>query len=449
MRSTPAVRWLSASVSAVIILAIAAPAAAGHTPGDQPLPGYTIVNPPLAPAIVNGVPTQVWQGVHEHAAYIIEVPPQWNGDLAMWAHGYRGNGKELSPEPPAFGLRQKLLDEGYAWAASSYYDNGFDIRAGVLSTKALAGKFTQLAGRAGKTYLLGVSMGGYIAGRSVEQYPFFYDGALPMCGVLGDQTLLDFFLSYNLVAQSLTGEHAYPPPADYLSAVVPRMQVALGINAINPLAPEPTNDLGKQLRDITVELTGGPRPGSAASFAAWKNFLFTISVPTSTGTTPAETPGQLSTNVGTSYTPNAPVDVNALVQRVRAENWLQRILPTLTQVPQIFGTPHVPVLTLHGLGDMFVPFSMEQAYAADVAHHAKGRNVVQRAIRTANHCEFSPAEAGNAWDDLVQWVSHGTRPAGDAVASRVAVADPRFGCQFSDPAAYAAGTGTRRLYAAC
>ena len=48
-------------------------------------------------------------------------------------------------------------------------------------------------------------MGGYVIGRSLEQYPGFYAGALPMCGVLGDQTLFDFFLDYNLVAQDLAG----------------------------------------------------------------------------------------------------------------------------------------------------------------------------------------------------------------------------------------------------
>ena len=85
------------------------PALADPVPGDQPLPGYTISNPPLTPALVNGVPSTVFQGVHEHAAYNIEVPPGWNGELVMWAHGYRGQGIVLSASPPAFGLRQKLL----------------------------------------------------------------------------------------------------------------------------------------------------------------------------------------------------------------------------------------------------------------------------------------------------------------------------------------------------
>ncbi|WP_435208715.1 hypothetical protein [Micromonospora sp. bgisy143] len=430
------------------LAAAAGTAAAGATGGDQPLPGYTFQNPPLTPLTVAGRPTTVRQGVHRHAAYIIEVPARWNGDLVLWAHGYRGQGTVLSPEPPAFELRQRMLTQGYAWASSSYDRNGFDIRSGVLGTKDLADHFARTVRRPHRTYLAGVSMGGYVIGRSLEQYPGYYDGALPMCGVLGDQTLLDFFLDYNLVAQALAGVPAYPTPADYLSNAVPRIQAALGLAGLTPTGPDTTNERGKQLRAVTVNRSGGPRPGAEAAFAVWKDFLFSITV-TDGGESPAQRPGQLSTNLLTRYRPNSPVDLNSTVQRVAPENVVQRLLPTLTEVPRIAGRPSAPVVSLHGLGDLFVPFSMEQAYADDVARHGRSRLVVQRAIRTTQHCEFSPAEAGAAWDDLVSWVRTGKRPAGDTVTDPAVVARPDYGCRFSDREAYAAGVGTRRLYAPC
>ena len=50
--------------------------------------------------------------------------------------------------------------------------------------------------------------------------------------------------------------------------------------------------------------------------------------------------------------------------------------------------------------------------------------LVQRAVRTTGHCEFAPAEAATAWNDLVDWVEHRDRPAGDRVDRRsVAAAD--------------------------
>ncbi|GGR74755.1 alpha/beta hydrolase [Micromonospora fulviviridis] len=451
--STRLLRRLLAAGAALTLtvgLAGAAPAVAADRgdDGSQPLPGYTISNPPLAPLVVDGATTTVRQGVHEHAGYVIETPARWNGELVMWAHGYRGQGTVLSPEPPGYDLRQRLLAQGYAWASSSYDRNGYDIRSGVLGTRALADFFADTVKRPKRVYIAGVSMGGHIIGRSLEQYPGYYDGALPMCGVLGDHELFDFFLDYNLVAQALAGVRAYPTPDDYLTNAVPRIQVALGLAGLKPGGPDTTNDLGKQLRAVTVERSGGPRPGADAAFAVWKDFLFSITT-TDGGDSPAQRPGQLATNLLTRYSPNSPVNVNATVQRVAPENLWQRLSPTLTEVPRISGRPTVPVLSLHDLGDLFVPFSMEQAYARDAAWHGRSRLVVQRAVRAAQHCEFSPAEAGAAWDDLVSWVRTGQRPAGDAVTDRKAVSAPDFGCRFSDPAAWAAGSGTRRLYPPC
>ena len=450
MRSPSLSRLLSLVVGGVLLLSLTAmtPAHAGSVPGDQPLPGYSVNNPPLAPVPVNGTPSVVRQGMHGHAAYDIEVPPHWNGELVMWAHGYRGQGFVLTVDTPAFGLRQKLLGQGYAWAASSYYDNGYDVRAGVLSTRDLSDLFRSTVGRPHRTYLVGVSMGGHVIGRSVEQYPGYYAGALPMCGVLGDHDLFDFFLDYNVVAQDVAGVPAWPVPADYLTGAVPRIEAATGLAGLTPGGPDTTNDLGKQLRAITVARSGGTRPGADAAFAVWKDFLFSLATPPP-GPTLAQDPGQLATNIFTRYAPNSPVDVNRTVRRVPAQDWKDRFNPQLTQVPIIFGRPTAPVLTLHGLGDMFVPFSMEEDYAGDVASQHRQGAVVQRAIRSAQHCEFSPTEVGTAWDDLTRWVRDGVRPAGDDVADPRAVAAATFGCRFSDPAAYAAGSGTRRLFAAC
>jgi hypothetical protein len=416
-----------------------------RVPGDQPLPGYTIDNPPLAPATVNGRPARVLQGVHGHAAYDIEVPPKWNGELVMWAHGYRGNGTVLTVDPPTFGLRQKLLDEGYAWAASSYYDNGYDVRAGVLGTSDLALLFRRLVRPPRRTMITGVSLGGHVVGRSIEQYPRLYAGALPMCGVLGDNALFDFFLDYNLVGQDISGISAYPPPADYLTNAVPKIEHVLGFDTLRPGGQDTATDLGRQFRTVVINRSGGARPGAEQAVAVWKDFLFGLGAQGG-GTTLAENPGLVATNVGRRYAPNSPVDVNGTVPRVPAADPKDRFTTRLIQIPRIAGRPSIPVLTLHGLGDLFVPFSMEQIYRADVNGHGRGRLVVQRAIRAAQHCEFSDAEAGTAWDDLAAWVHWGVRPAGDDVTRPGAAT---FGCRFSDPAAYAAGTGTRRLFPAC
>ena len=441
------------AVGAVLVLGLFAVVPAAHADeshdggGRRPLAGYTIANPPLPPLSVGGAPTRVYQGVHAHAAYDVEVPARWNGNLVMYAHGYRGQGTVLTVDPPPFGLREKLVAEGYAWAASSYYDNGYDVRAGVLSTHDLADFFEDLVSEPRQVFLVGVSMGGHVTGRSVEQYPEFYAAALPMCGVLGDDHLFDVFVDQNLVAQDLAGVPNYPATADYLTSAVPQIEAKLGLTGIVP-GGSPTNALGLQYRSIVIDRTGGERPGAANAFSFWYSFHFpfTLWAPDNGGTL-AQNPGRVATNVGTAYTPNTPVDVNGTITRVSPTDPAARASRALIASPRIKGRPDVPVLTLHDLGDLFVPFSMEQFYAVSTAAHHRSDLVVQRAIRAAGHCEFSPAEVGQAWDDLVAWEGSGDRPAGDAVADPTSVADPRFGCGFTDKAAYL--TGTRPLFAPC
>jgi pimeloyl-ACP methyl ester carboxylesterase len=469
LRTTPSHRtrrtWGVAAAAALALvvsgIAAASPveARSGRVPGDQPLPGYTISNPPLAPLLVQGRPARVLQGVHQHAAYDVEIPPRWNGELVMWAHGYRGTGKVLTVDTPSYGLRQKLLDQGYAWAASSYAQNDYDVATGVTTTHGLARYAERLIGkRAERVYVAGVSMGGHVIGRSLEQYPRFYDGALPMCGVLGDQRLFDFFLGYNLVAQDLANVPAYPFPANYLTAKVPQIQQNLGLVGLTP-AKDTTNARGKQLRAITTNLSGGERPGATQAFAIWKDFLFTLGTPDNGGPL-SQNAGRVAQNLGTQYEPNTPVDVNSSVLRVAARDQFARRTNQLTQIPKIQGKPRVPVLTLHGLGDLFVPFSMEQIYRREVGRHGQSALLVQRAIREAGHCEFTPNEVGRAWDDLTTWVEsrdrghghrHVARPAGDDVLSPATVASPTYGCRFTDPTGYQSPTlfPTRALYSRC
>ena len=87
--------------------------------------------------------TSRWAGVLNGAAYRVEVPANWNGKLVMYAHGFRGEGSTLTVSDPS--IRRHLIESGYAWAASSYSTNYYDVRAGVEDTNALALAFNSIA----------------------------------------------------------------------------------------------------------------------------------------------------------------------------------------------------------------------------------------------------------------------------------------------------------------
>ena len=103
----------------------------------------------------------------------------------------------------------------------------------------------------------------------------------------------------------------------------------------------------------------------------------------------------------------------------------------LSGIPRVHGTPAVPVLSLHDIGDLFVPFSMEQVYARRVAAHGRARLFVIRPVRGVGHCDFTQPELRRGFDDLVDWVRTGRRPDGDPILDRRAVADPAFGCRWT------------------
>jgi len=400
----------------------------GNSALAGPPPAYFVDESKLPFDALPGTSTTRYWGVHGGAGYRVEVPDQWNGELVLYAHGFRGTGLELTVTNPR--IRKYLVDHGYAWAASSYRTNGYDVRQGVKDTHALGQFFNGLVGNPRRTYFTGHSMGGHITGVAIEQYPQAYVGALPMCGVMGDNELFDYFLDFNLVAQALAGVQAqFPFPANYQTAVVPSVKAALG-----PVYPVVLNGQGLALRGVTQNISGGPRPAFATSFAVWGNFLFTVGV---TGGNIGVAPGNVQDNSDTVYQidtdPALSPDetaLNAAVLRV-TQDPQGRHPNGLANIPPISGRLPIPVLSLHTIGDLFVPFSMEQIYARRAAAEGASGLLVTRAFRDHAHCGFAVVEEEAAFADLVNWVLTGFKPAGDDILNPAAVADPKFGCLFS------------------
>ena len=102
------------------------------------------------------------------------------------------------------------------------------------------------------------------------------------------------------------------------------------------------------------------------------------------------------------------------------------------ELPTIQGDPGIPVLSIHGIGDLFVPFSMDQQYDRLMVAHGQGDLFVGRAIREVTHCGYTDGELAAGFSALVAWIATGVRPAGDDILDPAAVASPFFGCRFTD-----------------
>ena len=159
-------------VAAAVLLAYAVPAFATvevEVPQDTRV--FFVDETKLPFDEMPGLPSERYWGVDEGAGYRIEVPEAWNGDLVVYTHGFRGTGDELTVDNPP--LRQYYLANGYAWLASSYSANFYDVRAGVESTNSLVRYFKSNIGNPELTYITGFSMGGHIIGAAIEQFPNF------------------------------------------------------------------------------------------------------------------------------------------------------------------------------------------------------------------------------------------------------------------------------------
>jgi hypothetical protein len=376
------------------------------------------------------------------SGYRVEVPAHWNGTLVMFAHGFAGTGTTVAVSDP--NLRKWFVDNGYAWAASSYAMNGYDVGTGVVDTHDLLEAFATITGLKSPTQVImsGLSMGGAITAVEIEHYPNTFAGAMPYCGVLGGNDLFNFFLGANVTAAAVTGT-SIPFPADpltYPDLVVGEVN-ALGIGSPS-LTPE-----GQAWETAVESLSGGTRPGFDGSLTFWDSFGFAplTTIPFLFGLYPGLTGGgegflngNVTDNENTFYrfsnTPghSDPVSrgLNAQVLRV-ARTVPFSTDPTATELPDVTGTPSIPVVSVHGIGDLFVPFSMEQDYARLADANGQGDLFVSRAIREVNHCDYNNTELASAFSALTNWINTGQRAAGDQILNPRAVASPDFGCRFT------------------
>ena len=144
---------LKRSLIAGVVLLVLTGAFISPAEGQDPVSKqYVVVEEALPFEALDGA-TAYW-GVLGDAGYRIEIPDEWNGELVMWAHGYAGTGTELFVQNPPDGtggsaeFRQYLITNGYAWAASSYSKNDYNVATPAVETRQLAGQFDQLTGAA-------------------------------------------------------------------------------------------------------------------------------------------------------------------------------------------------------------------------------------------------------------------------------------------------------------
>ncbi len=360
-----------------------------------------------------------------NAVYRVEMPAKWNGDLVLWAHGFRGFDLEVYVDDPPEALRKAFIDAGFAWAASSYSENGYTPGIGADDTLALKRYFEASFAKPKRTYLAGASMGGNVTVLSLEHFAGEYDGALSLCGAVTGIEQIDYLFSWAMAAEFVSGQQL--PIGSGQSAMLSAMSKVQ--NQLKGTDPQPTAK-GLLFIDIIRNLTGGPRPFFLEGFKDQYTLNFGLLALDPNRSTLV---GKAATNVGVTHSVDAALGttseaVNAGVRRLAADPAARNPETHPDAVPTS-GKLTAPLLTLHGTGDLFVPISLEAAYRKRAEAAGKGDLLVQRAIRAPGHCNFSGEEVRTAWADLVSWVTVGKKAAGDDLSGDLS----DVGRQFTTP----------------
>jgi pimeloyl-ACP methyl ester carboxylesterase len=122
------------------------------------------------------------------ANFVVRIPDEWNGMLVVGCHGYMAfnwnpNAQFAMDNLGGVGLPFTLVEQGFAYAASSYGERGFAIKEAMIRTHQLTEYVIDNFGVTGKVFIVGHSMGGLIGLLLGEKYPELYDGVLDISGM--------------------------------------------------------------------------------------------------------------------------------------------------------------------------------------------------------------------------------------------------------------------------
>ncbi|MFD4594470.1 alpha/beta hydrolase [Streptomyces rubiginosohelvolus] len=431
---------LAATVAALLLgsagRAPAAPAPAGSPTGSPAAAPVAADCPEALAGKARCYTGQDGNGAH----YALAVPTRWNGSLVVHAHGGPDLGDASDPARSTKDLERwaVMVEEGYAWAGSSYRRGGYGTRMAAADTESVRRVFVDRFGKPGRTYLHGQSWGGNVAAKVAETYgtkPGAYDGVLLTNGVLGGGSRgYDYRVDLRVVYQYYCGNHPRPTEPQYplwqglrpdstmtSAGLGARLRECTGFDA------DPTARTALQQRNLDdiLAVTGIPER-SLESHLRFATFTFRDIVSTRLeGRNPFS-------NRGVRYTgSHDDRALNAGVERFSADPAARR---DLSWDSDLTGRVSLPVLTLHAIDDPTAFVEHEAAYRATLRGAGREHRLVQSFTRESEHSGLSNAEYANSIAALDGWARGGRKPTARSLAASCAAFDRTYGTGcFYDP----------------
>lgn len=361
-------------------------------------------------------------GEHSNGAkYCITMPlpppyGMWNGDLVIFAHGY-----VAVNEPLDIPWSQMMFSDGmggvitmpvlvngmgYAFATTSYSENGLAVQQGIADVLDLIDVFKNLVGIPNHIYLVGASEGGLVTTLAIERYPQAFTGGLATCGPIGSFTgqvnywgdfrvVFDYFMD-TPDFDVLPGNAVNIPKSlmnKWDSTYVPRIAGSL---AADPLKTQ-------QLLSVTnapIDLSDPNTVGDTSLGILWYNVFATNDAIDKLG-------GQPFDNFDRVYSGSLDdASLNAGVKRFKAQP------SALTEIANYYETTGYllrPLVTMHTTGDPIVPVWHQNIYAGKVNSVNPTSPYLAIDINRYGHCRFTVPEILSGFGSLV-FMSTGVMP---------------------------------------
>ena len=395
--------------------------------------------------------TQCFSGADENGAYYwIAIPANWNHVLVVHAHG-GPNLEKPKPDTPVSDLTRFVVtvQEGFAWAGSSYRHGGFGVRDAAADSDSLRKIFWARFGKPKYTLLHGQSWGANVAEKTAELYGMaegkpVYDGVILTSGVLGGGTLsydfrADLRAVYQYYCQNLPrrDEESYP--------------LWQGLAATSQFK---RHDIAERIE----ECTGIGKPASARTpeqQRALRNILNVIHIPERTfvghmdwatltfrdlvvrqlrGSNPFS-------NVGVRYAGSD--DDAALNKNVTRFAATQAGVNALAYDADMTGVLNVPTLTLHAKDDPTAFVELEHSFRELVTKAGRQGLLMQSFTDEHEHSKEATPEYAALVRAMVLWIE-GKKPTLASLAALCETARATYGeaCHF-DPGYFPKPLNTR------
>ena len=317
------------------------------------------------------------------APYRIDMPPQWNGNLVMIAHGYEPVGVPRAESWPQAPASPMFLAQGYAVAESGYRSQGWAVAEALEDIEALRQHFSSQHEPPKSTYLYGVSLGSHIALATLERHPEHYAGALSTCGVNGPA---ENMISEGVVTALVALDYFFPtalPAGGLTDANAPSLVDPEQIEAA--LASDETRTA------ILVQRLEIDRPALAG--AMMLNWMVLRELQQRAGGHPVDNRDVVYAGFG---------DDDAFNRGVRRYAADAKAAEYLRTNASLSGRIEDPVVLLSNDRDPTIPPRFAKIYPALVKAADRAELLTVMPNRGVGHCDFTPDDIEAGWAQLVQ-----------------------------------------------